>query len=63
MTHSRVIVMHLIVIRTHLWPVGQSRVATPGKNDAYSPENDLFGDDNLKINILTREYADAITVK
>ena len=28
-----------------------------------SPENDLFGDDNLKINILTREYADAITVK
>ena len=28
-----------------------------------SPENDLFGEDNLKINILTREYADAITVK
>jgi hypothetical protein len=28
-----------------------------------SPENDLFGSDNLKINILTREYADAITVK
>ena len=28
-----------------------------------SPENDLFGDDNLKINILTREYADSITVK
>ena len=28
-----------------------------------SPENDLFGDDNLKINILTREYADAITIK
>ena len=28
-----------------------------------SPENDLFGEDNLKINVLTREYADAITVK
>ena len=28
-----------------------------------SPENELFGQDNLKINILTREYADAITVK
>ena len=28
-----------------------------------SPENDLFGEDNLKISILTREYADAITVK
>ena len=28
-----------------------------------SPENDLFGEDNLKINILTREFADAITVK
>ena len=28
-----------------------------------SPENDLFGEDNLKIYILTREYADAITVK
>ena len=28
-----------------------------------SPENDLFGQDNLKINILTREFADAITVK
>ena len=28
-----------------------------------SPENDLFGKDNLKINIFTREYADAITVK
>ena len=28
-----------------------------------SQENDLFGNDNLKINILTREFADAITVK
>ena len=28
-----------------------------------SPENDMFGEDNLKINVLTREYADAITVK
>ena len=27
-----------------------------------SPENDLFGEDNLKINIFTREYADAITI-
>ena len=28
-----------------------------------SPENDLYGEDNLKINILTREYADLITVE
>lgn len=28
-----------------------------------SPENDLYGEDNLKINILTREYADLITVR
>ena len=28
-----------------------------------SPENDLFGSDNLKINILTREYANTITIK
>ena len=28
-----------------------------------SPENDLYGEDNLKINILTREYADLITIK
>tara|TARA_B100002019_G_scaffold251771_1_gene232371 strand:+ start:68 stop:691 length:624 start_codon:yes stop_codon:yes gene_type:complete len=28
-----------------------------------SPENDLYGKDNLKINLLTREYADVITVK
>ena len=27
------------------------------------PENDLFGSDNLKINILTREYANTITIK
>jgi hypothetical protein len=27
-----------------------------------SPENDLYGKDNLKINILSREYADLITV-
>ena len=28
-----------------------------------STENDLYGSDNLKINILSREYADLITVK
>ena len=28
-----------------------------------SPENDLFGKDNLKVNILKREFADLITVK
>jgi len=26
------------------------------------PENDLFGKDNLKISVLTRKYADAITI-
>ena len=28
-----------------------------------SPKNELYGEDNLKINLLTREYADMITVK